>query len=190
MNPVKSIFSHEDILAELNQIISSLVFAKAERLKDLLVYVVNTTLDDKASSIKGYTLGIEVFDRPVSFDPQMDTVVRVTVVRLRKKLQDYYANLDTPGPIQILLPPRSYVPTFTANPNYPQATTLPIPMSNQQHTSKTLKFTAIVCTCLVVIVVLGIWQYNHRWPTQDVTFDLATLEGKLANQAAKPSAKA
>lgn len=183
MSQTNATFSLEAILFELEQIISSDAFAKAERLKDLLIYVVNATLDGKASSIKGYTLGVEVFGRPVSFDPQTDTVVRVTAVRLRKKLQDYYAALDSPGPIQILLPPRSYVPTFTANPNYQK----PINLSptNQQPFIHRRKFAVATGTSLIILVALGVWQYNSHWPTQDIDLDLATLEGKVAKQAAK-----
>ena len=39
------------------------------------------------NELKEYTLGVEVFDRGASFDPRIDTIVRVQARRLRAKLQ-------------------------------------------------------------------------------------------------------
>ena len=40
--------------------------------------------------MKEYVLGVELFDGTASFDPRVDTIVRVEAVKLRKRIQEYY----------------------------------------------------------------------------------------------------
>jgi hypothetical protein len=61
--------------------------------------------------VKEFHLATEVLGRPLTFDPKKDSIVRVELHRLRKRLKDYYDK--TPGePVRILLPEKSYVPEF------------------------------------------------------------------------------
>lgn len=71
----------------LAKILSSPMFAKAERQQRFLSYIMAETLEGRAEKLKGYTIGVEVFDRESSFDPAVDAIVRVEAARLRTKLQ-------------------------------------------------------------------------------------------------------
>ena len=53
-------------------------------------YVVGACLNGHDDQIKEYSIGLEVFDRPSSFDPRVDPIVRVEASRLRRKIRDYY----------------------------------------------------------------------------------------------------
>ena len=55
-----------------------------------LRFTVEQALKGHASELKETVLGMEVFDRPSSFDPRTDTIVRVEARRLRSKLKEYY----------------------------------------------------------------------------------------------------
>ena len=55
---------------------------------------------------------MEVFDRPSSFDPRTDTIVRVEARRLRSKLKEYYETHGQHDAVLIEFPKGSYVPTF------------------------------------------------------------------------------
>ena len=55
---------------------------------------------------------MEVFDRPASFDPRTDTIVRVEARRLRSKLREYYETHGQQDPVLIEFHKGSYVPTF------------------------------------------------------------------------------
>ncbi|MEO8081149.1 MAG: hypothetical protein ABI641_11505 [Caldimonas sp.] len=56
-------------------------------------------------------IAVEVFGRPVSsFDPKLDTIVRVEARRLRGRLARYYAAEGRAAPLRIGLPVGSYVP--------------------------------------------------------------------------------
>jgi len=102
----------EAVKAELNRILSSPHFVDTSRMKRFLTYVVDETLAGRANLIKGYTLGIEVFDRPENFDPQADTIVRVQAGQLRRRLDLYYSTLGQSNPVRIVIPKGAYVPKF------------------------------------------------------------------------------
>lgn len=65
--------------------------------------------------LKGYTIGIDVFDRAQDFDPQLDSIVRVEAGRLRRLLDQYYVEVGRSDPIRIAVPKGGYVATFSVN---------------------------------------------------------------------------
>lgn len=71
-------------------------------------------LNGQSAEIKEYSLALEVFDRPSSFDPQLDPIVRVEGGRVRQKLTRYYQSLGAGNPIRIEMPKGTYVPVFTS----------------------------------------------------------------------------
>jgi hypothetical protein len=101
------------VLAELEAILSSPHFCNSKRYPAFLRYIVENALAGKAEQLKERTLGIEVFDRPPTFDTNSDTVVRYTAGEVRKRLQLYYAELGHAAAIRISLPAGSYIPEFT-----------------------------------------------------------------------------
>jgi hypothetical protein len=102
----------EAILLELHEVLASPHFCNSKRYPALLQYIVKNTLAGKSDLLKERTLGVEVFDRPPSFDTNTDTVVRYTAGEVRKRLSLYYHELDRKPVIQISLPPGSYIPEF------------------------------------------------------------------------------
>lgn len=100
------------ILLELHEILASPQFCNSKRYPALLQYIVENTLAGKADLLKERTLGVEVFDRPASYDTNTDTVVRYTAGEVRKRLSLYYHEHGQNSRIHILLPAGSYVPEF------------------------------------------------------------------------------
>lgn len=100
---------------QLDRILSSAEFKNKLRLQRFLSYVVHETLVGNSSLIKGYTIGLEVFDKDESFDPQADAIVRVEAGRLRRLLEHYYVNEGKDDPIIIDLPKGKYEPVFSPN---------------------------------------------------------------------------
>ena len=64
------------------------MFAQSGRLRKFLRFVVEETLAGRAGALKEYTIGIDVFERDESFDPQTSSIVRVEASRLRGKLKE------------------------------------------------------------------------------------------------------
>lgn len=116
------------IRAQLGRVLESEGFVRADRLSRLLRYAVEQTLAGKADAIKEYTLGVEVFDKEESFDPRIDTAVRVQARRLRSALVEYYAGPGKNDPILIEFPKGSYVPVFRSmDPPAPSVAITPHP---------------------------------------------------------------
>lgn len=107
----------------LAQVVASPAFDRADRLKALLTYVVEETMAGRGERLKGYTLGVEVFGRDESFDPQADTIVRVEMGRLRRKLADYYDADGRDAAVRIVIPKGRYRPDFRPATNSPTGRT-------------------------------------------------------------------
>ena len=108
------------ILLELQEVLASPHFCNSKRYPALLKYIVENTLAGNAELLKERTLGVEVFDRPPSYDTNTDTVVRYTAGEVRKRLSLYYHELERKPVIQISLPAGSYIPEFLHSHDEPQ----------------------------------------------------------------------
>ena len=101
--------------AALNRVVSSKLFHKSPQLQRLLTYVVDETLAGRSDHLKEYSIGTEVFARPASYDPRLDSLVRVEAKRLRMLLDEYYSSEGESDPVRIEVPKGAYVPSFTAS---------------------------------------------------------------------------
>jgi tetratricopeptide (TPR) repeat protein len=99
---------------ELLRITTSPLFAHSERMRRFLTFIVNETLAGRERTLKEYPIALNVYDKPTSFDPRVDSIIRVEASRLRGKLQKYYGEAGSDDPLLIVLKKNSYVPDFTA----------------------------------------------------------------------------
>jgi hypothetical protein len=100
------------ILRELEAVLVSPHFCNSKRYPTLLQYIVENTLAGKLDLLKERTLGVEVFERPPTYDTNTDTVVRYTAGEVRKRLLLYYSEHTSSSGIRISLPAGSYVAEF------------------------------------------------------------------------------
>jgi TolB-like protein len=98
----------EQIQRQLTCILASSIFVHSHRQSRFLSYIVQATLAGGADRLSQRVIGIEVFDRPDSFDPVVDSIVRVEAARLRSKLREYYDELGKRDRVYIELPKRTY----------------------------------------------------------------------------------
>lgn len=96
----------------LARIMASGPFEQSHRRQRFLEYIVTEALEGRADKLKGYSIGVEVFDKPASFDSLTDPVVRVEAARLRDKLREYYETEGKLDSVRIEMPKGSYVPLF------------------------------------------------------------------------------
>src|SRR5579864_7956598 len=111
-NPPDPLRSAE-IRAQLERILSDFASSGANRRSRLLRYLVEQTLEDHPESLKESIIATEVFDRSPDYDPQIDSVVRVEVGRLRARLAEYYEKAGADAPVRIEIPRGAYKPIFT-----------------------------------------------------------------------------
>jgi hypothetical protein len=98
--------------AEVDDVLSSEVFGRTNNPARLLTFVCEKYFEGAVGEIKEYSIAVHALGRPESFDPQVDTIVRVTAHALRKRLEDYYRTAGAKHPVHICLPPGHYVPKF------------------------------------------------------------------------------
>jgi hypothetical protein len=98
--------------AEVDDILSSGVFGRTNYFVRFLTFVCEKYFEGAIDEIKEYSIAVHALGRPESFDPQLDTIVRVTAHALRKRLEDYYRSAGADHSVHICLPPGHYVPKF------------------------------------------------------------------------------
>ncbi|WP_057938883.1 hypothetical protein [Algoriphagus resistens] len=109
---IKKEFSNDEILYELNLILSSDLFSNSFVLSNFLSYIVKETLQGNAQAIKEYTIGVCALGKPEDFNPQVDALVRIHAGRLRRQLNEYYAGPGKDDSILIEVVKGTYVPVF------------------------------------------------------------------------------
>ncbi|KQY22529.1 hypothetical protein [Rhizobium sp. Root482] len=106
--------TREEVMAQLERILSSREFPSGGRSAAFLKYVTKETLEGRGHRLKGYSVAIEVFDRSAGFS-QDDPVVRIEAGHLRRFIERYYLVAGQHDPIRIDIPKGGYVPVFTWN---------------------------------------------------------------------------
>jgi hypothetical protein len=104
------------VRACLQRVLASKPFANSPTITGLLAFLVEATLSGDGGRLKAYTIGVEVFARPHNFDPEADSLVRVSASRLRAMLAAYYEGEGREDPVRILLRKGRYAPEFVLSP--------------------------------------------------------------------------
>ncbi|MGC4056441.1 MAG: LpqB family beta-propeller domain-containing protein [Paludibaculum sp.] len=81
-------------------------------MRRFLTYAVEHSLAQDLGQLKESVIGGAVFDRPATYDPKSDPIVRIEARRLREKLASYYSKEGKDDPIRINLPKGGYVTSF------------------------------------------------------------------------------
>ena len=96
----------ESIEAVISDVKASRCFGKSSRQLKLFEYLLTRSVSGKSSEITQYSVALDVLDRPESFDPTTDSIVRVELHRLRANLKVY--NNSTGAGYHITVPPSSF----------------------------------------------------------------------------------
>jgi hypothetical protein len=99
--------------AQLEKVLSSKVFRSAPALCKFLEHIALKLIEGASDELKESTIGAEVFGRPPTYDPRIDTVVRVAAHRLREKLKQYYDEEGAEDEILLVMPRGHYIPEFS-----------------------------------------------------------------------------
>ena len=158
---------------QLKRILQSAEFRASDKQRRFLSFVVDETLADRGSQLKGYTIAVAVYGRPESFDPQVDPIVRVEAGRLRRALERYYLTAGNNDPLRIKIPKGSYGPTFD--------TVLIAPSGAQTHTSERENSTPATGPCIAVMPLLNLTDdadqdYFADGLTEELTAEFARYQ--------------
>jgi len=110
---------NDDERGELENVLSSGIFAKAPGQAKLLKYICDEYFLGRADRIKEYNLATEALGRAADFDQNRDAIVRVEVHRLRRKLKEYYEGEGAGHALRIVIDPGHYAPRFVPRDEMP-----------------------------------------------------------------------
>jgi len=97
---------------EFEWLLTSGVLGRSDNLRRVLRYICEEHFQGRADQIKEYTVATEALGRRPNFDPQTDTIVRVTIHALRKRLLEIYEHEGAQRPLRLVIPPGRYAPFF------------------------------------------------------------------------------
>jgi len=116
----------EAIRAALALIVTSHWFRNTKRCRDLLEFVVGETLAGRGNELTERNIGVLVFGRAPDYDTNDDSVVRTSALEVRKRLAQYYHELEHETAVRIELAPGGYVPDFRHEVNAPPRSEAPL----------------------------------------------------------------
>ncbi|KMO35680.1 hypothetical protein VQ02_16855 [Methylobacterium variabile] len=102
----------EAIRRSLDGCLRAAAFRRSPKLAAFLTYVVEEELAGRGDAIKAYTIATQALGRADSFDPSNDPSVRVEAGRLRRGLDEVYADEGRCLPVRIQVPVGAYRPSF------------------------------------------------------------------------------
>ena len=105
---------------QIQRILRSKAFRTSEVQRNLLAYLAEKSIGGSADSLKEYTIGLDVFGKPASYDPRQESAVRMHVGRLRQKLAEYYRLEGTEDPVVVDLPKGGFKVVFEARAEPPR----------------------------------------------------------------------
>jgi len=163
---------------ELNWLLTSGALGRSSNLTRMLTYVCEKHFLGQDEQVKEYAIATEALGRREDFDPQSDTIVRVTAHSLRKRLEEIYQTDGLNRPVHILIPLGRYVPSFV---HREQDSTLglddpPVSASSESDQAvslaglpvarplakQLLRWPVLVAFLAVVLVVCGLVFFAHR----------------------------
>ena len=192
------------VRTELGRVLASAHFHGSVRLSRFLEFVVERTLAGEADQLKEYRIGLEVFDRPASYDPRIDPIVRVEAGRLRMKLARFYESEGLQNGFRIAIPKGAYAAVFAAG-DEPQASAdaadsdaaLPSPDDSAQaslNPARTARRNLLATILAGILVAAGCYALysllvNKRRPFEAISVKKVTRSGKAIRAAISPDGK-
>jgi hypothetical protein len=144
----------------VDRIFSSASFQRSPRLKELLLYLYQSAAKGNGHAVSEHQIGIEVFDRAPDYDCSVDTIARVQVSQLRKKLQIYFATEGAAEPVIVDFPKGFYTPVFRARVPVAESGPPPSPIESQVRSPSVM----VLGVALVLVSLLCVWLV---WRTVD-----------------------
>jgi hypothetical protein len=97
---------------QVGRLIRSKTFENSEVHRRLLQYLAEKAISGEADRLKEYTIGLEAFEKPPTYDPKHDSIVRLQTGRLRQKLAAYYQTEAVGDQVLVSLPKGAFKLNF------------------------------------------------------------------------------
>uniref|UniRef100_Q01RD0 Malectin domain-containing protein n=1 Tax=Solibacter usitatus (strain Ellin6076) TaxID=234267 RepID=Q01RD0_SOLUE len=155
----------DDRKAALTAVLQSKEFTRAPALAKLLKYLCEKTFEGRVHEIKEFSIATEVYGRSENFGEKRDSVVRVEMSRLRKRLVNYYGDEGIGQALRIVIPAGTYAPEFE-----PTATAVAMPPDlPAAPPSPRGKYALITATAASILLVAAVAVIVLRAPRPATT---------------------
>ena len=177
------------------RILSSAQFARSERLCKLLLHLLRAMDFPTGAPVSERSIGIEVFERELDWDPTVDPCVRVAMGRLRAKLKDYYENIGKNDEVRIVLSKGSYLPQVVLQPvpsrdtAEPRNVVVAPPMVRHPRRSLLLFLITIGMVAIVALIVWREWKPSQRRVLSCTIVPFSTELGAQFSPAISPDGR-
>lgn len=168
---------------ELRVLLGARAFRQAPTLARLLEYLCEKRFAGESNQIKEYSIGVEVFRRGADFDQETDSIVRVEVNRLRKRLAEYYAGEGASHPLRIVIPVGQYVPNFQPVAPAAEAGAVVGPAAQAQELPWFRRRATWVVGLVVAALVLGLEWLAIRAPREHLETPATAPPAQLAAES-------
>ena len=148
----------EDIRAQVGRLVQSKTFETSEVHRRLLQYLAEKSISGEADRLKEYTIGLEAFGKPPTYDPKHDSIVRLQAGRLRQKLAAYYQSEAAGDAVLVSMPKGAFKLNFEPVAAQDHAHG---PPWNPQRTLLLIGAALAVATLWAVVSTIG-WVRLHR----------------------------
>lgn len=105
----------EEVRHALERVLASEGFVGSPRLQAFLAYIVEQELDGLGDAIKGKIIATDVYRKVLDENGGALNLVSVEARRLRRALDDYYADAGRSDPMRITMQSGGYRPQFESN---------------------------------------------------------------------------
>jgi TolB-like protein len=150
---------------QLDRVAASPGFSNSQRKTQLLRYLVEAALAGRGAEVNEYAIGLDVFERPASFDPRIDSTVRAEISRFRAKLKEYYAGPGSKDAVWIDLGSRGYAATFIFRDHEASTTTAvpePVALEVRTRPKKGFRLIAVLASASVVALAVVVFVLRSR----------------------------
>ena len=178
----------EAVMDALQLLCESAEFARSERVRQLLRSIVEYSLRNPETGLTERTIAREILQHGEDWDPKLDPSIRISVGRLRTKLERYYARSGGVAGIRIELPKGGYTPQFIF-PSAQGPSPEPGPTGAQSqflHKVRALRSWHIVlfasCVALALSAV-GLFLHYRSTPLEQHAYVTLTLTGAVGRES-------
>src|ERR1700733_8377453 len=149
---------------QVQRIIQSKAFRTSEVHRNLLHYLAEKSLSGTADSLKEYTVGLDVFAKPASYDPRQASVLRMHAARLRQKRAEYYRTEGVSDPVIVDLPKGGFRVTFEQREIAPEsvAAVAEVIVPPDRSHRKEIILSALLVVAVVCALIFGVRLWRLR----------------------------
>jgi hypothetical protein len=144
--------------AQVDRILQSDTFRASSVLRRLLRYLADKAFSGEADQLKEYTIGIDAFGKPPTYDPRQDAIVRLQIGRLRQKLGEYYRTEGKDDAVLLDLPKGHFRLKWETRPTVPDVRLDEVNNSNRDQLENTRQWRRTTIVLGLAFLLLALWS--------------------------------